>query len=155
MHRLRVLRYPLGVCSSRTRRDSGGIKFSNGMRPGSAHYPRLHEVTHASHDCGRSRGLQNNLLMGIAVRPEEEAELRKPYERSGYQPMRLATELIPAVVAVIGPMEFSPFWAVLFYFSLVAFGIAHQVWRHAVVSLLLRLQYLDPFLSATNRSITE
>ena len=48
-------------------------------------------------------------------------------DRSGYQPIRLATELFPALVAVIGAGELSPFWAVLFYFSLVAFGIAQQV----------------------------
>ena len=64
--------------------------------------------------------------MGISVRPSHDDS---PYDRSGYSPIRLATELIPAVVAVIGPLEFSPFWAVLFYFSLVAFGIAHQVSR--------------------------
>ena len=41
--------------------------------------------------------------------------------------MRLATELFPALVASIGPHQFSPFWAVLFYYSLVAIGIAQQV----------------------------
>lgn len=61
--------------------------------------------------------------MGIAVREGDDG----PGDRSGYHPMRLATELFPALVAVIGPNEFSPFWAVLFYFSLVAFGIAQQV----------------------------
>lgn len=61
--------------------------------------------------------------MGIAVRQGDE----DPGDRSGYQPIRLATELFPAMVAIIGPSEFSPFWAVLFYFSLVAFGIAQQV----------------------------
>ena len=61
--------------------------------------------------------------MGLAVRRGDD----NPGDRSGYQPIRLATELFPALVAVIGAGELSPFWAVLFYFSLVAFGIAQQV----------------------------
>ena len=61
--------------------------------------------------------------MGIAVRRGD----NDPGDRSGYQPTRLATELFPALVAIIGPLELSPFWAVLFYFSLVAFGIGQQV----------------------------
>jgi len=82
--------------------------------------------------------LHNNLVMGVAVRREDynqEDAADLMLDRSGYQPIRLATELLPAVVAVIGPMEFSPFWAVLFYFSLVAFGIAQQLatW-HCLIS---------------------
>ena len=65
----------------------------------------------------------NNLLMGIAVRSRE----GNPSDRSGYQPLRLATELFPALVAIIGPHYLSPFWSVTFYFSLVAFGIGQQV----------------------------
>ena len=60
--------------------------------------------------------------MGVAIRSDE-----TPGTTSGYQPLRLATELFPTLVAVLAPDKFSPFWAVLFYFSLVAFGIAHQV----------------------------
>jgi len=61
--------------------------------------------------------------MGIAVRGRDS----NPNDRSGYQPLRLATELFPALVAVIGPNYLSPFWSVIFYFSLVAFGIGQQV----------------------------
>ncbi|XP_057366685.1 sodium-dependent transporter bedraggled-like [Daphnia carinata] len=73
----------------------------------------------------------NNLVMGVAVREGDDG----PGDHSGYHPIRLATELFPAVVAIIGPGEFSPFWAVLFYFSLVAFGIAQQlaIW-HCVIN---------------------
>ena len=46
---------------------------------------------------------------------------------SGYQTLRLATELVPATLAVIGTEQISPFWAVLFYFILILFGIAQQV----------------------------
>lgn len=46
---------------------------------------------------------------------------------SGYQALRLATELVPATLAVLGTEQVSPFWAVLFYFILILFGIAQQV----------------------------
>lgn len=85
----------------------------------------------------RYEDFHNNLVMGIAVREGDES----PGDRSGYHPMRLATELFPALVAVIGPGEFSPFWAVLFYFSLVAFGIAQQV-RFQSKSLIVYLDVL-------------
>ena len=79
----------------------------NGGRPHQTRYEEFH----------------NNLVMGLAVRRGDDG----PGDRSGYQPIRMATELFPALVAVIGATELSPFWAVLFYFSLVAFGIAQQV----------------------------
>ncbi len=79
----------------------------------------------------RQEEFHNNLVMGVAVREGDDG----PGDQSGYQPIRLATELFPALVAIIGPNEFSPFWAVLFYFSLVAFGIAQQlaIW-HCVIN---------------------
>lgn len=46
---------------------------------------------------------------------------------SGYQVLRLATELVPATLALLGTEQVSPFWAVLFYFILILFGIAQQV----------------------------
>ena len=46
---------------------------------------------------------------------------------SGYQALRLSTELVPATLAVLGAEQVSPFWAVLFYFILILFGIAQQV----------------------------
>ena len=49
---------------------------------------------------------------------------RKPLIESGYQVHRLATELIPAYFAILGPKMISPFWSVLFYFTLIMLGIA-------------------------------
>ena len=46
---------------------------------------------------------------------------------SGYQPLRLATELVPATFAAIGPKIISPFWSILFYFVFIMFGLAQQV----------------------------
>lgn len=48
-------------------------------------------------------------------------------QESGYQAMRLATELFPATFAMIGVKNISPFWSVLFYFVLIMFGIGQQV----------------------------
>lgn len=70
-----------------------------------------------------SEYFHSNFIMGIAVRKDEAGQ----FDESGYMPMRLTTELFPALVASLNPHEFSPFWAVLFYFSLVAIGIAQQV----------------------------
>lgn len=50
---------------------------------------------------------------------------------SGYQALRLATELVPATLALLGTDTVSPFWAVLFYFILILFGIAQQVRKHS------------------------
>lgn len=46
---------------------------------------------------------------------------------SGYQVLRFSTELVPATLAILGTEQVSPFWAVLFYFILILFGIAQQV----------------------------
>ena len=73
----------------------------------------------------RPATVDSNLILGTIVRPRNESD--GLVLRSGYQPLRLATELFPTLVALLAPAEFSPFWAVLFYFSLVAFGIAQQV----------------------------
>ncbi|XP_050427920.1 sodium-dependent transporter bedraggled isoform X2 [Adelges cooleyi] len=61
-------------------------------------------------------------------------------QESGYQAMRLATELFPATFALIGAKNISPFWSVLFYFSLIMFGIGQQIaiW-HCVVSGVISL----------------
>ena len=49
---------------------------------------------------------------------------RNPMIESGYQVHRLATELIPAYFAILGPKMISPFWSVLFYFTMIMLGIA-------------------------------
>lgn len=48
-------------------------------------------------------------------------------QESGYQAMRLATELFPATFALVGAKTISPFWSVLFYFVMIMFGIGQQV----------------------------
>lgn len=60
---------------------------------------------------------------------------------SGYQALRLATELIPATFAVMGSDEISPFWAVLFYFILILFGIAQQlaIW-HCIITGIMAIK---------------
>ncbi|KAJ8932876.1 hypothetical protein NQ314_014356 [Rhamnusium bicolor] len=60
---------------------------------------------------------------------------------SGYQVLRLATELVPATFAVMGSEQVSPFWAVLFYFILIMFGIAQQlaIW-HCVITGIMAIK---------------
>ncbi|CAG9825106.1 unnamed protein product [Phaedon cochleariae] len=60
---------------------------------------------------------------------------------SGYQVLRLATELVPATFAVMGSDQVSPFWAVLFYFILIMFGIAQQlaIW-HCVITGIMAIK---------------
>lgn len=53
-------------------------------------------------------------------------------QESGYQAMRLATELFPATFAMIGAKNISPFWSVLFYFVLIMFGIGQQVSYYSI-----------------------
>ncbi|CAH0399868.1 unnamed protein product [Chilo suppressalis] len=54
---------------------------------------------------------------------------------SGWQPLQLATQLVPATLAVLPPNMLSPAWAVIFYFILIMFGLAQQlaVW-HCVIT---------------------
>ncbi|KAK9736610.1 Sodium:neurotransmitter symporter family [Popillia japonica] len=60
---------------------------------------------------------------------------------SGYQVLRLATELVPATFALLGSERISPFWAVLFYFILILFGIAQQlaIW-HCVITGIMAIK---------------
>ncbi|KAG5900530.1 hypothetical protein JTB14_022837 [Gonioctena quinquepunctata] len=60
---------------------------------------------------------------------------------SGYQVLRLATELVPATFAVMGADQLSPFWAILFYFILIMFGIAQQlaIW-HCVITGIMAIK---------------
>ncbi|XP_050348818.1 sodium-dependent transporter bedraggled isoform X1 [Nymphalis io] len=54
---------------------------------------------------------------------------------SGWQPLQLATQIVPATLAVLPANVLSPAWAVIFYFILIMFGIAQQlaIW-HCVVT---------------------
>ena len=78
-----------------------------------------------------------SFLAGIRVIQRD----RDPEKYSGYQVMRLATELVPTYAAVLGPRLLSPFWIVLFYLSLILLGLAQQLAiTHAVVSGLLAVR---------------
>ncbi|KAL1492258.1 hypothetical protein ABEB36_012734 [Hypothenemus hampei] len=60
---------------------------------------------------------------------------------SGYQVLRLATEILPATFAVMGADQLSPFWAVLTYFIFIMFGIAQQlaIW-HCVITGIMAIK---------------
>jgi hypothetical protein len=47
--------------------------------------------------------------------------------RSGYQAIRLVTELLPATFATLGVRQMSPCWAVMAFLTLIFFGILQQV----------------------------
>lgn len=57
---------------------------------------------------------------------------------SGYQVLRFATELVPATFALLGSDNISPFWAILFYFILILFGIAQQlaIWHCLITGIM-------------------
>ncbi|CAH2084619.1 unnamed protein product [Euphydryas editha] len=57
---------------------------------------------------------------------------------SGWQPLQLATQIVPATLAVVPTSDLSPAWAVIFYFILIMFGIAQQlaVWHCVVTGLM-------------------
>lgn len=83
----------------------------------------------------------DNFYAGIRIRPSYfHVKAAESNERSGYQSLRLGTELFPALLAVSGAQNISPFWSSLFYFSLLLFGIAQQlaVWR-TVVEAVIRI----------------
>lgn len=48
---------------------------------------------------------------------------------------------MPATLALLGPTQISPFWAVLFYFILILFGIAQQlaIW-HCVITGIMAIR---------------
>lgn len=62
------------------------------------------------------------LLGQRVIRPNADTSVE-----SGYQVLRLCTELVPATLALLGTEQVSPFWAILFYFIIILFGIAQQV----------------------------
>ncbi|XP_043511464.1 sodium-dependent transporter bedraggled isoform X2 [Frieseomelitta varia] len=57
---------------------------------------------------------------------------------SGYQALRFSTELVPATLALLGTEQVSPFWAILFYFILILFGIAQQlaIWHCVITGIM-------------------
>jgi hypothetical protein len=50
-----------------------------------------------------------------------------PSKFSGYNPLRFATEIFPAATVQLGARSLSPFWSMLFYFSLAVLGLATLV----------------------------
>lgn len=71
-----------------------------------------------------------SFLMGVRVTKTEIGEMfggSSLNTASGYQALRLATELFPAAMVLLGSQGLSPFWTVLFYFTFILFGLAQQV----------------------------
>ncbi|KAG6447438.1 hypothetical protein O3G_MSEX004966 [Manduca sexta] len=58
--------------------------------------------------------------------------------QSGWQPLQLATQLVPATLAVLPANVLSPAWAVIFYFILIMFGIAQQlaIWHCVITGIM-------------------
>ncbi|KAL0120689.1 hypothetical protein PUN28_008393 [Cardiocondyla obscurior] len=73
------------------------------------------------------------LLGQRVIRPGADTSIE-----SGYQVLRLATELVPSTLALLGTEQVSPFWAVLFYFILILFGIAQQlaIWHCVITGIM-------------------
>ncbi|CAG9562594.1 unnamed protein product [Danaus chrysippus] len=57
---------------------------------------------------------------------------------SGWQPLQLATQIVPATLAVLPTNFLSPAWAVIFYFILIMFGIAQQlaIWHCVITGIM-------------------
>ncbi|XP_068617356.1 sodium-dependent transporter bedraggled isoform X2 [Battus philenor] len=57
---------------------------------------------------------------------------------SGWQPLQLATQIVPATLAVLPANVLSPAWAVIFYFILIMFGIAQQlaIWHCVITGIM-------------------
>ncbi|XP_071535034.1 uncharacterized protein bdg [Panulirus ornatus] len=97
----------------------------------------------------------DNFYAGIRIRPPKIGNVKRTEadDQSGYQSLRLATELFPALLAVNGAQHISPFWSSLFYLSLLLFGIAQQlaVWRTIVEAVIRinqeRLQAWETFIT--------
>ncbi|KPJ14413.1 Sodium-dependent dopamine transporter [Papilio machaon] len=74
---------------------------------------------------------QYGSLVGVSVwRSGNTAKLY-----SGWQPLQLATQIVPATLAVVPASVLSPAWAVIFFFILLMFGVAQQlaIW-HCVIT---------------------
>ncbi|XP_018013754.1 uncharacterized protein LOC108670774 [Hyalella azteca] len=106
-------------------------------------YPQLGTLYGLLYDNMLSMEKPDHLAHGPWKRPATTDWSRSPpfrksrvqdKSRSGYQSLRLATELFPAFVGVHGAEQISMIWAMLFYFSLLLLGIAQQlaVWRTLV-----------------------
>ncbi|XP_054723601.1 sodium-dependent transporter bedraggled-like, partial [Uloborus diversus] len=75
----------------------------------------------------------SSLILGVSIIPNENLSFH-----SGYQVLRLATEVFPAALAVEGVRNISSFWAICFYTSMILFGFGQQVvlWYSVVESII-------------------
>ncbi|XP_063597948.1 uncharacterized protein LOC134774486 [Penaeus indicus] len=100
----------------------------------------------------------DNFYAGIRIRTHRSMNInpvarKEEYDTSGYQSLRLATELFPALLGVYGSDKISPFWSSLFFLSLLLFGIAQQLamWRTVVEAVIRinqeRLQAWETFIT--------
>ena len=69
-----------------------------------------------------------NLVSGVIIKLSAASEEGTVWS-SGYQVHRLATELFPSLLAVVGGSGISSFWALVFYLALLLFGVGQQVRR--------------------------
>jgi solute carrier family 6 (neurotransmitter transporter) len=86
-----------------------------------------------------------SFLMGVRIEKPEIGHNPDHHfnTMSGYQALRLATELFPATMALLGTQGLSPFWTVLFYFTFILFGLAQQVGvKASIVNLKLSIVHL-------------
>ncbi|XP_037082429.1 sodium- and chloride-dependent neutral and basic amino acid transporter B(0+)-like, partial [Pollicipes pollicipes] len=79
-----------------------------------------------------------NLVSGVIIRLSGSAGQTGTQWSSGYQVHRLATELFPSLLAVVGGSGISSFWALVFYLSLLLFGVGQQlaIWRAVVEAVI-------------------
>lgn len=118
--------------------------------------PLMHEpFLHLRKTSGPPTMHHDNFYAGIRIRAHRSMSVtrKEDYETSGYQSLRLATELFPALLAVNGAEHISPFWSSLFFLSLLLFGIAQQLamWRTVVEAVIRinqeRLQAWETFIT--------
>ena len=113
--------------------------------------PKLHNIWSDGYTSEIPRGKAGtehiSFLAGVRILRED----RQAYKYSGYQVMRLATELVPAVSAIITPRLFSPFWVVTFYFTMIVMGLAQQMAIFHTVSsglIAVKSEYFMQFESS-------
>ena len=104
------------LCHDQFPETEDHAKFLQPVAPGDP----LNEVTRIT-----SRHMAHSSLLAGTRLVLPLTKHRRP--KSGYQALRLATELLPATFAALGVQGISPFWAVLAFFTLILFGIAQQV----------------------------
>ncbi|GBP80712.1 Sodium- and chloride-dependent glycine transporter 1 [Eumeta japonica] len=66
---------------------------------------------------------------------------------SGWQPLQLLTQMVPATLAVVTTEVISPAWSGMFYFILITLGIAQQlaIWHCVVAGIVSISKTLQPW----------